>query len=41
LTDINYDTSSYSILGTDNQNQSVQEYPARGRQTMLTYGYQF
>jgi outer membrane receptor for ferrienterochelin and colicins len=41
LTDINYDTSSYSILGINNQNQSVQEYPARGRQTMLTYGYQF
>jgi outer membrane receptor for ferrienterochelin and colicins len=41
LTDINYDTSSYSILGTNNQNQSVQGYPARGRQTMLTYGYQF
>jgi outer membrane receptor for ferrienterochelin and colicins len=41
LTDINYDTSSYSILGTNNQNQSVQEYPARGRQTMLTYDYQF
>lgn len=41
LTDEDYATSSYSIIGSDSQNQPVQEYPARGRQAMLTYGYEF
>jgi outer membrane receptor protein involved in Fe transport len=41
LTNKNYATSSYSILGIDSQNKTVQEYPARGRQAMLTYSYEF
>jgi outer membrane receptor for ferrienterochelin and colicins len=41
LTDEDYATSSYSVIGSDSQNQPVQEYPARGRQAMLTYGYEF
>jgi outer membrane cobalamin receptor len=41
LTDEDYATSSYSVIGTNSQDIPVQEYPARGRQAMLTYDYEF
>ncbi|MEW6990368.1 TonB-dependent receptor plug domain-containing protein [Colwelliaceae bacterium 6441] len=41
LTDKMYHTSSYAVLGTNKLNHPVQEYPARGRQAMLTFNVNF
>ncbi|MGS2721441.1 TonB-dependent receptor plug domain-containing protein [Paraglaciecola aestuariivivens] len=41
LSDKQYATSSYSLLGITATGQNVQELPARGRQLSLSFHYQF
>ena len=41
LSDEDYATSSYISLGSDENGQNVQQYPARGRQILLQLAYQF
>jgi len=41
LTNENYETSSYVVLGTDDLGNDVQAYPARGLQWLLSYEHQF